>query len=147
MPETIELPGVLDTTLAPKLLPIVKLLDNFANFEEWRHSVRFFLRYHKLLAFIGEHAGRPAIDHDFVHMGKDRYDDIFHRRLFVYSLIWKSAEAVIYGSSYSNTALRDKVHKNSEHDPKLLWNILRDHGVSAFAPKSDQSEASIFRLA
>ncbi|KAK3953737.1 hypothetical protein QBC32DRAFT_312660 [Pseudoneurospora amorphoporcata] len=126
MPETIELPGVLDTTLATKLLPIVNLQENLSNFDEWRHSVRFFLRYHKLLTFIGEHAGYPAIGH--MHRGnlveKDTNDDIFHRRLFVYSLIWKSAEAVIYSSLYFTWELRDKVHKNSQHDPRLLWNIL-----------------------
>ncbi|EGO60154.1 hypothetical protein NEUTE1DRAFT_143632, partial [Neurospora tetrasperma FGSC 2508] len=52
MSNTIELPTDLDTSLALKFIPIIEFQENFSNFEEWEHSIRFCLRYHDLLEFI-----------------------------------------------------------------------------------------------
>ncbi|KAK3500330.1 uncharacterized protein B0T23DRAFT_305769 [Neurospora hispaniola] len=58
MNNTRELPLIsthLDNTLALKFIPVVELQETFANFEQWKHSIRFYLRYHGLLHFIEGH--------------------------------------------------------------------------------------------
>lgn len=133
MKETMNLSRCLDTSIATELLPVVQLQQNFANFQEWEHSVRFYLRFHKLLTFIEN----------------DQRDDHiiptseFHCSLFVYSLIWRSAEAVLCRADTSfvgmpstkSKELKTKVYANREHNPKMLWETLRAYHVAISAPQ------------
>lgn len=126
--------------MALKLLPIVKLKDNLSNFQEWEHSIRFYLRYYKLLAFIGE--GSPP---ELVRRTNES-EDTHRRRLFVYSLIWKSAEAALCPpnmlNTNRNTDLQRKVHQSREHDPKLLWDTLCAEGRSVQQSKATNFDTS-----
>ncbi|KAL0475989.1 hypothetical protein QR685DRAFT_432457 [Neurospora intermedia] len=38
--------------LALKFIPIVELHADFSNFDEWEHSIRFYLDYHGLYGYI-----------------------------------------------------------------------------------------------
>ncbi|KAK1778971.1 hypothetical protein QBC45DRAFT_297405, partial [Copromyces sp. CBS 386.78] len=76
------LPATLVPSLALKFIPIVELDEYFYNFDEWEYSIRFYLRYYGLLTCI--EGGDTKEDLRFTP------DEILHRRLFVYSLIWKS---------------------------------------------------------
>ncbi|KAH7633985.1 hypothetical protein B0T09DRAFT_396337 [Sordaria sp. MPI-SDFR-AT-0083] len=141
MSETIQLPSFLKTSMAVDLLPVVKLHHTFVNFEEWEHSVRFYLRYHKLLGFLEEDDTIRPVSR--VQQTSDKSDnDLLHRRLFVYSIIWRSGEAVLCRStmSFSNQTPREgllkEVYQNRQHDPKLLWDAIRAEGYAVEESKS-----------
>ncbi|KAL0475988.1 hypothetical protein QR685DRAFT_514176 [Neurospora intermedia] len=137
MSNTIELPTDLETSLALKFIPIIELQENFSNFEEWEHSIRFCLRYHNLLQFI---EGKQTSTSSYYEYGYDpedegrRNDPTLHRRLLVYSLIWKSAVAIFRQSPFSKD-LEDELYKNRDHEPKKLWNLLHTHIQSIRNPK------------
>ena len=111
----------LDTSLALEYLPIVELKEDFSDFSKWQITLRFHLRYYDLLGFIGPNGQSPAQEglNDAV---------LVRRRLFVYALIWKSAQAVIYSKEPFNCTIRDRLARAPEHDPKALWEIILSHG-------------------
>ncbi|KAK3388388.1 hypothetical protein B0T20DRAFT_397900 [Sordaria brevicollis] len=146
MDETMKLPEVKNAVYnntALDLIPVVKLKEDLDNIPEWEHSVRFYFRYQKHLAYIGEQVDEhtPYIrTHD--HLKSDGSEDTHRRRLFIYSLIWKSAEAAISPPkaalpgfiSDQNYELRSKIRENREHDPKLLWDSICALGASRLPP-------------
>ncbi|KAK3953735.1 hypothetical protein QBC32DRAFT_338031 [Pseudoneurospora amorphoporcata] len=129
--EELQDPATLVPSLALKFIPIVELDDSFNNFDEWEHSIRFYLRYHGLLTCI--EGGGTDEDLPFTP------DEILHRRLFVYSLIWKSAVAILYlrfvmDNNLKN--LKNQLFQNHQHDPKQLWDTLHAHKDAIQNPKA-----------
>lgn len=99
--------------LALKFIPIVELHADFSNFDEWEHSIRFYLDYHGLYGYID-----PKFEIQCTS------GPIHRHRLFVYSLIWGSAKAALrrMGKDLSN-----ELYGNHRHDPKLLLEVFYDY--------------------
>lgn len=99
--------------LALKFIPIIELHANISNFNEWEHSVRFYLDYHGLYGYI-----------DPNYEIRCTSGPIHRHRLFVYSVVWESAKAVFPELTKD---LSNKLYGNHQHDPKLLLEVLHDY--------------------